>query len=378
MENKKDYNWLKEILFLSLCILFLLQGCGGDKPALTAEQIAAIPLVQRTDQPKPSGGFVLTVAGETITAEEIVLPLTEYLKSVTQNKSIDQFKIQARATVEKMVSEKILNIVLYNQARKKAGENIDETLEKLAQAEVRRFVTDHNGDYALAEDTLKKEGLDWAGFKDEKKKMILIQNYISQQMPDEQPVTYSELMDYYNDVKEKFFITKAILTFQLIDIQPEKLETADPNQNKQQQAKELADQLVKRLHQGEDFGELAKKYSHGHRAAFGGLWKPVQPDSLAAPFDIIATEARKIQPGRITDPVETNGHFFIIKLIDSKARSVEPFGNVQLQLKNMILIDRRRKAINEFTEKLARQATVVGKDEFINFCLEEIYRQGNK
>lgn len=378
MENKKDYNRLKEVFFLYLCVLLLLQGCGGDKPALTAEQLAAIPLAQRTGMPKPSGGFVLTVAGDSLTAEEVVLPLTEYLKSVTQKKSLDQFKIQARATVEKMVSEKILNIVLYNKARKKAGENIDETLDKLAQAEVRRFVTDHNGDYAFAEDTLKKEGLDWASFKDEKKKMILVQNYISLQMPGEQPVTYRELMDYYNDVKEKFFITKASLTFQLIDIQPEKLETADPNQSKQQQAKDLADQLVKRLQQGEDFGELAKRYSHGHRAAFGGLWKPVHPDSLAPPFDIIAAEAQKIQPGQITGPVESNDHVFMIKLIDLQDQSVQSFDEVQLQLKNMILIDRRRKAINEFTEKLARQTTVVGKDEFINFCLEEIYRRGNQ
>jgi parvulin-like peptidyl-prolyl isomerase len=101
--------------------------------------------------------------------------------------------------------------------------------------------------------------------------MILSQSYIANELPKPKPVTYSELISYYNKVKDERFATKAVFRFRLIDIQPAKIEAAGANQNKAEIAKELANELVRRINEGEDFGELAKEYSHGHRAMWGGL-----------------------------------------------------------------------------------------------------------
>ena len=51
----------------------LIAGCGSsDKPRFTPEQLEAIPLPQRTALPSPSGGIVLKIEGQTITAQEII------------------------------------------------------------------------------------------------------------------------------------------------------------------------------------------------------------------------------------------------------------------------------------------------------------------
>jgi len=85
----------------------------------------------------------------------------------------------------------------------------------------------------------------------------------------------------------------------------------------------LAGELLGRIDNGEGFGALAGQYSHGHRRLFGGLWKPVQPESLAEPYDILAAEAEKIEPGRTTGPIEAaNGeHIFIMKLEDKQSQN---------------------------------------------------------
>ncbi|GAI50765.1 unnamed protein product, partial [marine sediment metagenome] len=189
----------------------------------------------------------------------------------------------------------------------------------------------------------------------------------------ESPVTYRDLLQAYNDMKEEFFTVPAKLEFALIDIELAKLESADPNETAEQIGKELAGELIEHLRGGEDFGKLAKRYSHGHRASFGGVWEPVQPESLAKPYDILAVEAEKIQPGRIAGPIEAGGHIFIMKLIDKQAGTVEPFEKVQKQLEAKIDFDRRKKAFDEFGARLVQQAQMGNKDEFINFCLRKIY-----
>jgi hypothetical protein len=369
---------MRKCAWLAPLVLLVITGCGSEKPKFTKEQLAAMPLPQRTGLPECSGGFVLVACDEPLTADEIVNPLLEYLGPVAQKNDYPQFERQARGDVERFVVSKIANILLYQQAKKELGAGFDERLEKLAEAETRKFIVSFGGDYARAEHALKQEGMDWASFKDYQKKIILSRHYISTKLPQERPVTYRDLLQAYNDMKEEFFTVPAKLEFALIDIELAKLESADPNETAEQIGKELAGELIERLRGGEDFGKLAKRYSHGHRVSFGGVWEPVQPESLAKPYDILAVEAEKIQPGRIAGPIEAGGHIFIMKLIDKQAGTVEPFEKVQKQLEAKIDFDRRKKAFDEFGARLVQQAQMGNKDEFINFCLRKIYTMSTR
>jgi len=369
---------MRKRIWLVTLVLWVIAGCGGEKPRFTKEQLAEMPMPQRTGLPDCSGGFVLVVGDELLTADEIVNPLLEYLGPVAQKNDYPQFERQVRGEAEQFVIGKIANILLYQQAKKELGDKLDERLEKLAEAEVRKFIVSFGGDYARAEHALKQEGMDWAGFKDYQKRIILSQSYISTKLPEERPATYGELLQTYNDMKEEFFTVPAKLEFALIDIELAKLESADPKETAEQIGRELAGELVERLRNGEDFGKLAKRYSHGHRASFGGRWEPVQPESLAKPYDILAIEAEKIQPTQIAGPIKASGHIFIMKLIDKQPKLVEPFEKVQKQIEAKIDFDRRKKAIDEFGARLVQQAQMGSKDEFITFCLRKIYTMSTR
>jgi len=364
--------------FLLVSVVLLIAGCGGGKkPKFTKEELAKMPFPQRSGLPEASGGLVLAVGGETITSDEIAMPLIEHFGPAARGSSFEKFEEQARPQLEQILVSRVSNILLYNQAKRDTGVD-EEALEKAAEQEVRRFISSFGGDYAKAEEALKEMGMDWASFKEYQQKMMLSQHYIQSKMPEQGPITYSELMDYYNRMREKFFTRPATLKFQLIDIQIAKLELSDPNENRRQQAKKLADELLERLQAGEDFGELALAYSHGHRASFGGFWKPVQPESLAEPYDILAAEAEKIEQGQIAGPIEAGEHIFIMKLEEKQSKGFEPFEKVQSQIEARIIFDRRKKALDEVSAELASQVAVGQRSEFIDFCLQKIYKMSNR
>jgi len=110
----------------------------------------------------------------------------------------------------------------------------------------------------------------------------------------------------------------------------------------------------------------------------GGLWKPVSPGSLAAPYDKLAAEAENIVSSQITRIIITAEHVFIMKLEEKKIAGYEPFKEVQRQVRNKIILDRQNEAVYRVNATLLQQVELSKTDEFIDFCLEKIYQMRNE
>lgn len=337
-----------------------------------------MPLARRDGLPEPSGGFALAVGDQTVTADEVIGPVFEQLAKVAQQGDYQRYKQLAGPVIEQQLAARIADAVLYSRAKKDAGENIDDELDRATNGEVRRFVMNFGADYAKAEQALKQMGMDWGKFEQYQRRMILSQSYVAQQLPKDQPVTYSEMMAVYNDTKDKSYTTPAALQFRLIDIEPAKLRDADPNIPRERQARELAEKLAGLIKQGEDFEKLAKDFSHDHMAQAGGLWRKLDPESLAAPYDVLAKQAQSMKPGEVAGPIEAEGHFFIMQLVEYKPKSVEPFEKVQNQVKASITVGRMRQAFAKLDAELSQQASATDRARFVDFCVRQSYAMANK
>jgi parvulin-like peptidyl-prolyl isomerase len=370
-----------------MLMLLVIGGCGDGNSHLTDAQVERLAITQKIELVEAAGGFVLIVGGETLTSDEIIDSRTqldgrfaspkEYFRSLAQASKLEQFKERAKGQLEEILMAKISNILLYQHAKRQMGGNIDEGLEKMAQNEYRKFVLGFEGNQARADEELKRNLMDKKSFIEQQKRSFLIQSYMASKLPYNRPVTYRELMDSYNQMKDEIFARSARITFRLIDIQPAKLEAADPNEDRRQLGKELANKLLALIQSGEDFGELAKQYSHGNWRELNGLWRPVQPSSLAAPYDILAVEAEKIEPGQVAGPIVTKQHIFIMKLEEKQIAGYEPFEKVQELVENKVLSDRRNEVFDKLNAEIRRDAKLDRTDIFIDFCLEKIYRISN-
>jgi len=377
-------KWLKVFLTFYILVICLASGCEEKvKSTLSDEEYERIASAQEPKRPD-----VLIVRGETLTYEEIIrspanrdrsgVSLIESLKPIAKTNSLEDFKQLARAKVEEAVMSRVSNILLYQEGKQQLGENVDEALDKAAESELRKLILSFGGDEAKAIEALRQRGMDRKIFKEQQKRLILTQSYIASKLPNNRPITHGELVEYYNELKDEFFLTPPLLQFRLIDIHIAKVDITNPNEDQLEQARTLAKELIRRIENGEDFGELAKKYSHGHRREFSGLWKPRDPESLAEPYDVLAVEAEKMQQGEVTGPIEAEGHIFIMKLEQRTDKGYVPLEKVQQQLEQKIHADRRKKALAKLNAKLLQQVALGNTEPFIQFCLEQIYRINNE
>ena len=365
--------------------LALIIGCGsenGDRKPDIDEAVLEKVTTSRTETPMlpVSGGLILSIGDQLITTDEIVSEAIAVLKSMKQDKNNAEFKQQSQAVMRQVLLDKVIGILLYQEARKNMSDNInDEAVDKYVGQEVQKYISRFGGNYAKALANLKEEeGFDdWKSFTKAKKKQILRDLYVSKKTTEKYPTTYSELLDYYNLIKDEHFAIESSIEFRLIDIDIKRLASA--NDVDLAQAKIEAANLVKeineRLGSGEDFAELAKIYSHGDRAEAGGLWKPVHPPSLAEPYDVVEKTAISLKTGEISAPIETGGHIFIVKLESRQSSGYEPFEKVQREVETIMTETQRKKMVDEIFVEMLSKADASNTEEFMSFCLNRIYQQ---
>jgi len=127
------------------------------------------------------------------------------------------------------------------------------------------------------------------------------------------------------------------------------LSTQGQNSEEKAETRKKMEGILKRARSGEDFSELAKEYSEdpGSKER-GGLYENFSRGQMVPAFD----EAAFTEPvGSITDIVETQFGYHIIKILDRKSET-RPFEEVRDSLRENELSSLRNAAIEAKLEEL--------------------------
>jgi peptidyl-prolyl cis-trans isomerase C len=158
-----------------------------------------------------------------------------------------------------------------------------------------------------------------------------------------QPPTDAELKDYYDKNPDEFRGVRA----SHILIRPEGFDDAA-----KKKARAAADDVLKQAKGGADFAELAKKHSTDGSAQAGGDLGFFTKGTMVPEF---SAAAFSLQPGQISDVVETQFGFHIIKVTERK--DVQ-FAEVTDKLRAFLSQKRQQDAQQAFLNDLKSRAKI--------------------
>jgi parvulin-like peptidyl-prolyl isomerase len=371
------------------CLMALwVAGCGKYQSHLTEQEYQEF-LAKREPIPENT----LQVSSEQLTVDEIVtmqvgtgagyesMSLGNMLSPTAQNNDPNTFKEIAFPPIEANVGTRINNILLYQKAKEESHDKIDEMLDKAADRQWREYVLTFNSDEGLAEQNLHDRGITRTEFKEASKRELLSNFHVESKVPNDRPISHKEYLEFYNQLKDERYVKKPLVEFSLIDIQSSQLSLDDLTEDRQQKALALAKEVHGKLQAGAEFEAMVKAHSHGVFARQGGRWKPTNPASLAPPYDALAPVAASLEAGQISEPVEVPGRVFIMKLHRKQTQGFMPLSEVQADIRDIILIERRRKVHIELAQELAeiiKNASEESIEDFVDRCADEIYLRSNK
>jgi parvulin-like peptidyl-prolyl isomerase len=375
-------------LICLVAALGAIAGCAeqaGRRAALTDEEIKSRIYAQKPDRPDR-----LIVSGEPITWEDVLgsfpedsatyPPLKGGFEKAAKESSLLRFLEEQRPVVYQRLVNRISSIVLSKRARQELGNKVEEAkLDESAEMALHQFIVEeHGGNGAEADEALMKAGMNRLTYKQWKKKQALADYVVKSRYPRTRPVTYGELLTWYNEIKEEKYARPGVLQLRVIDVQVDRVDLKDPADDRVTRARQVAQELRQKIDAGADFGEVAKQnmqYTDDPRAPQGGLWKPRDPNSLAAPFDVLARQAQNMKKGQVAGPIQAPRRFFLMKVEDKQERSYRPLSEVQEEVRRDIMERRFQEVLRELDAETRRQVALADVDRFVDFCLRQFYQQ---
>jgi peptidyl-prolyl cis-trans isomerase C len=303
--------------------------------------IVSAALCNATDSGK---GTVAVVNGKEISRASYERQLADAEKRIKQTgRSLDDKEMKK---VSSDVLENLINNeLLYQESVSKGYKANDLKIEVQFQTIKDQFSTEEQ-----FLNTLKERGYTEKSLHEDLGRMIAIEGYIDSEIAKKITISEEEARGYYNENSDSFVQPEQVRARHILiavdDMKDEK---------KKKEAMKKIKEIQKKLKKGEEFEDLAKEYSQGPSSERGGDLGYFGRGQMVKPFE---EAAFALEPGEVSDVVETDFGYHLIKLIDKKPERKIPFSEVKERIEKYLGDVRIYEQVNVLIEKLRKGAEI--------------------
>ncbi len=319
-----------KIRFSKLCALCVV-ACFG------VAAVAAAPVIAASKK-------AAVVNGTVISLSELDNEVNQAKRRMAQQgqmvKEADTAKLKSQI-LDRLIEQKLLYAQSKKEGIKISDKTIDDHLAKL-QA---RFPSKAEFDKAL-----KQMNLTEASLREKTREGMAIQELITKDVADKITITDDEVKKFYKSHPEFFKQPEQVKASHIL-IKSD----AKDDQAKKDAAKKKIEDIQKKVKNGGDFAELAKKYSEGPSSKQGGDLGYFGRGQMVKPFE---DAAFALKPGQVSDIVQTRFGYHLIKVTDKKAAGTVPFKDVKEKIRGYLKQQKINTALETYIKKLKEGAKI--------------------
>jgi peptidyl-prolyl cis-trans isomerase SurA len=263
--------------------------------------------------------IVATVDGDPITMQDLRRYAAASGTTMPTDDSLRSQEIQ-RQMLQHLIAEKVMD-------HEMSAIPVDEEAVNryIAQFEAGNHITDEQ-----LREQLAQHGISYEAYRRrarlEVQKMMLLERDVR----DKVVVTQSQIQAYYQShisdftsTQERFKLAQILIAADAVTTPPPILEAA----------RAKAEMVRKRALKGQDFGELAEKYSDDDSKSQGGELGYFKPDEIN---DKILAAISNLKDGDISEVIKTSHGFHIVKVEEHQTAGVLPLKDVSARIRDKL------------------------------------------
>jgi len=250
------------------------------------------------------------------------------------------------ASLRESVLDKMIKLELLSQESKKAGLAVNAAD---IDNELKGYKKGFADDKAFAK-ALGEAGITEAELRKQIGKNLAIQKFIDTKFKGKVQVTEQEAKDFYNKNQDKFKQPEMVHARHILITAKETELKADKDRKR---AKLV--QIKKQLKDGGNFADLAKQFSDCPSKARGGDLGFFPRGQMVKPFD---QAVFKMMPGDVSDIVETEFGYHLIKLEEKKPAKTVTFDEAKAKITAYLTQEKVTANIEAFLAEAQKKATI--------------------
>lgn len=200
------------------------------------------------------------------------------------------------------------------------------------------------------EKAVTSEGMNWEDFKNNIRNHILTQKVIGQEVGSHINITDDEIQKYYEAHKTEFVRPEQVA---LREIQ---VNTQGKSADELPALKKKAETALKRVQDGEDFGEIAKRYSDSSTKDQGGYLGTYKRGELAKELE---DKVFAMKRNQLTDVLETKQGYLILQVLEHYDEGQQSLDKVRNEINEKLYSARMEPAMRNYLKTLREQSYVI-------------------
>jgi peptidyl-prolyl cis-trans isomerase SurA len=392
-------NKFSVVLIASACLPCLVSGQTAAQPPAPAVVAAApAPAIQ------PSGQTVEEIITR---VNNQIITRSEFERSKDQLR--DEVKAQTGKDPDKLYADRekdILRDLVDQQLLLDKGKDLGITGDTELIKDLDKMRKDMKLD--SMEDLEKeavKQGISWEDFKQGKKNQIITQKVIGEEVSSHLAVSKDEIQAFYDAHKSEMEQPEYIRLSEIL-VAPKTAAsspapapgaasatapaaaapaadssaapaaaTPDAAPGSDEAAKQAADaaalsaaeakadDLLKQIHGGAAFEDIAKKNSDGPSAADGGSLGTFERGKLAK---AIEDKTFALKAGEVTDVIQTKQGYVILKVVEHQQAGIPPLKDVLPRIQDALYYEKLQPALRAYLTKLREDAYIKYADGYVD------------
>ncbi len=281
----------------------------------------------------------------------VAIPMDQYTKELDiqvdrisrqgQQLSDDQMVMLKNNILDSLIERELL----YQQSRKDGIQITDQKIDEQLNSIKERFPSEDEYKNALSKMSLTESEI-----KTQIEHGLAIRELIDQQVTSKVEVTEQESKAYYDENPQMFKQPEQVKASHiLIKVDPK------DDDAKKAEARQKIEAVQEKLKNGGDFAALAKEYSEGPSGPKGGDLGYFRRGQMVKPFE---DAAMALQPSEVSEIIETQFGYHIIKVEDKKPERVLTYAEVKDQIMGRMKQQKIEKEAAKYVDQLKKDAKV--------------------